>query len=138
MDRLIDKLILRPEHWGKMLADVKERSMEEACGLVGGKDHTSMAVFPVTNLLHSPTRYRMDPEEQLRVFNQLDENQWELLAIYHSHPNGPPGPSPIDIAEAMYPGVIYLIWFRQSSQWECRGYLIENDVVIKVPIVVSS
>ena len=120
-----------------MLADVNERAMEEACGLVGGKDQTSTAVFPVINILHSPTRYRMDPEEQLRVFNQLDENQWELLAIYHSHPNGPPGPSPIDVAEAMYPGVIYLIWFRQSSQWECRGYLIENGVVDQVQIVVS-
>jgi proteasome lid subunit RPN8/RPN11 len=133
----MDKLILRPEHWGQMLADVTKRDMEEACGLVGGQDNTSMGVFPATNILHSRTRYRLDPEEQLRIFNQLDENEWELLAIYHSHLNGPPGPSPIDVAEAMYPGVVYLIWFRLEGNWDCRGYLIEKGVVEQVPIFVS-
>ena len=119
-----------------MLADVSKRIMEEACGLVGGMDHTSTAVYPIANILHSPSRYRMDPEEQLRVFNHLDENQWELLAIYHSHLNGPAGPSHIDIVEAMYPGVVHLIWFRHNNQWECRGYLIEKMAVEQVPILI--
>ena len=134
MDRLIEKLILRPDHWGIMLADVNGRTKEEACGLVGGKDHTSKAVFPVTNILHSRSRYRMDPEEQLKIFNRLDENQWELLAIYHSHLQGPSCPSSIDIIEAMYPGVIYLIWSRLGSEWDCQGYLIDKEIVKQVPI----
>ena len=121
-----------------MLTDVIGRTTEEACGLIVGVDYTSMEVFPVTNVLHSRSRYRMDPEEQLKIFNQLDENQWDLLAIYHSHLNGPPGPSPIDIAEAMYPGVIHLIWFRLNSNWDCRGYLIEKEDAEQVPIIVSS
>lgn len=119
-----------------MLADVNGRTMEEACGLVGGKDYTSMAVFPVTNILHSRSRYRMDPEEQIKIFNQLDENQWELLAIYHSHLQGRGDPSSIDIAEAMYPGVIYIIWFRLNTLWECKGYLIDKNIVNQVPILI--
>jgi proteasome lid subunit RPN8/RPN11 len=136
MDRLIDKLILRSEHWRKMLAHISGRATEESCGLIGGRDGTSLGVFPVTNVFHSLTRYLMDPEEQLKVFNQLEENQWELLAIYHSHLNGLPGPSSIDIAEAMYPGVIHLIWFRFKGNWDCRGFLIENKLVKQVPIIV--
>ena len=136
MDQLTEKLILQADHWRIMLADVNGRTMEEACGLVGGKDQISRGVFPVTNILHSRSRYRMEPEEQLKIFNQLNENQWELLAIYHSHLNGPPSPSPIDIAEAMYPGVIYLIWFRLNNNWDCRGYLIEKEVVKQALIFV--
>jgi proteasome lid subunit RPN8/RPN11 len=33
----------------------------------------------------------------------------ELLAIYHSHPQGPEGPSETDIAMATYPEATYII-----------------------------
>jgi proteasome lid subunit RPN8/RPN11 len=134
MDGIINKLYLRRSHWQLMQADIQERNLEEACGLIAGVDQTSLAVYPITNILHSPVRYRMDPEQQLEYFNQIDENQWELLAIYHSHLHGPPGPSQIDIAEATYPGVIYLIWSPMRGEWDCQGYLIENGQVDQVPI----
>jgi proteasome lid subunit RPN8/RPN11 len=134
MDSLGRKLNLRRIHWQMMLDDITERKSEEACGLVAGVDQTSLEVFPVTNILHSPVRYRMDPEQQLKCFNQIDENQWDLLAIYHSHPQGLHGPSPIDIADASYPGVIHLIWSQFNGKWNCRGYLIDKGLVEKVKI----
>ena len=134
MDSLGTMLKLRRIHWQMMLDDITERDLEEACGLVAGVDQTSLEVFPVTNILHSPVRYRMDPEQQLKYFNQIDKNQWDLLAIYHSHPQGLDGPSPIDIAEASYPGVIYLIWSQINGEWNCQGFLIEKGLVEKVEI----
>ena len=100
--------------------------------MVAGVDQISYEVFPVTNILHSPVRYQMDPEQQLECLNQIDENQWDLQAIYHSHPPGLNEPSPIDIAEASYPGVIHLIWSQTNGEWNCQGYLIEKGVVNKV------
>ena len=117
-----------------MLADINQRRLEEACGLVAGVDQTSYAVYPVTNILHSPIRYRMDPEQQLSYFNQIDDNQWQLLAIYHSHLQGSRSPSQIDVAEAAYPGVIYLIWSHTNGEWNCHGYLIEEGRVDQVPV----
>ncbi len=134
MDSLADKLCLRRSHWQLMRADINRRNMEEACGLVAGTDQTSLAVYPVTNILHSPVRYRMDPEQQLECFNLIDENQWQLLAIYHSHLHGPREPSQVDIAEATYPEVIYLIWSPVNGEWDCEGYLIENGRIEEVPI----
>jgi proteasome lid subunit RPN8/RPN11 len=136
MDSLEDKLYLNKIHWQFMLDDINQRSMEEACGLVAGVDQTSYAVYPVMNILHSPVRYRMDPEQQLKFFNQIDENLWQLLAIYHSHLQGPPGPSQIDVAEAAYPGVIYLIWSPTNGEWGCQGYLIEKGRVDQIPIYI--
>ena len=134
MDSLGTTLNLRRIHWQMMLDDITERDLEEACGLVAGVDQTSFEVFPVTNMLHSPVRYRMDPEQQLKYFNQIEKNHWDLLAIYHSHPQGLERLSAIDIAEASYQGVIYLIWSQTNGEWNCKGYLIEKELVEKVEI----
>ena len=129
------KLFLHEEHWDLMQADILSRNIEEACGIVAGVDGTSCAVFPVTNVLHSPVRYLMDPEEQLQVFHQIEVQDWQLLGIYHSHFQGPEGPSPIDIAEAYYPEAVNLIWSHTSGEWICRGFMIEGGQVTQVPVV---
>jgi proteasome lid subunit RPN8/RPN11 len=127
-------LYLLKAHWQTMFDEVSRLDKEETCGIVAGVNRTSRAVYPVTNILHSPVKYRMDPEQQLVVFNQIDEKRWELLAIFHSHLQGPPEPSRTDVAEAAYPGVIHLIWSPSSQGWACRGYLIEKGSVSEVPI----
>lgn len=117
-----------------MRADVAARDPNEACGLVAGKNRRSLAVIPITNILHSPVLYRMDPHEQLEAFNLLDEKGWDLLAIYHSHPQGPQGPSATDIQEAYYPDSVYLIWWREAGQWRCRGFIIKGQQVFETPL----
>ena len=134
MDNIEDKLFLQEDHWELMLVDILERSFEEACGLVAGADQTSCAVFPVANVLHSPVRFRMDPEQQLKYLNQIDDKNWRLQAIYHSHLQGPEQPSAVDISEANYPGVINLIWSQTSGKWDCLGFLIEKGFVKRVPV----
>jgi len=128
------KLYLRKVHWKEMFLDIQERHSEEACGMIAGVVETSCAVFPVTNILHSPARFLMDPEEQLKVFNYIEEQKWDLLAIYHSHLRGPASPSPIDIVEANYPEALSLIWSNLSGDWVCQGYLIADGRVTPVPI----
>lgn len=95
---------------------------EEACGLVGGLDGEARAVLAITNQLHSLVRFRMDPAEQLRAFQSLESAGLELIAIFHSHPNGPPTPSPTDVAEFAYPGVLALILTPGSTGWEVRAF----------------
>jgi len=132
---MINKLYLREEHWNAMLADILERLSEEACGIVAGIGGTSSAVFPVTNVLHSPVRYLMDPEEQLAVFNQIEDQDWQLLAIYHSHLQGLERPSPTDVNEAYYPELVNLIWSNTIGEWNCRGFSIQKGQVASIPVV---
>jgi len=135
-DLRIQGLIITEEQWYRMLTDVQERVPEEACGLLAGKSGVVHYVTSVTNILHSSIRYRMAPEEQLVVFNKIDEQNLELIAIYHSHPNGPSELSETDLNEAYYPNTIQLIWFRQGTEWGCRGFIIVSDQVIEVPLKV--
>lgn len=136
----LPRIRLAASHWGQMLADVASRYPEEACGLVAGRAGRSMEVIPVTNILRSPVRYRMAPQEQLEAFERIEARGLELLAIYHSHPHGPDHPSNTDIDEAYYPEAVTLIWFPVSSPldprsgWDCKAFRIREKSVSELRI----
>ncbi|OGO33940.1 MAG: hypothetical protein A2Z16_03555 [Chloroflexi bacterium RBG_16_54_18] len=117
-----------------MRRDVESHKPEEACGMligrINGFDAITIHTIPVTNTLHSPTRFRMDGREQVDVFNQMENEDLDLVGIYHSHPQGPPGPSEIDVREAYYPNVVHLIWSRTGGIWNCAGYSINGGQVL--------
>jgi len=127
-------ILLNKEHRYTMQDDVQKRYPEEACGLLIGKAERVFAVVPVTNVLHSRVRYRMDPHEQLRVFKTLEENDWHLTAIYHSHPDGPDTPSQTDIDECYYPDAVQIIWFKKNNDWQCKGFYIQSGAITDIPI----
>jgi len=102
---------------------------EEGCGFVIGKGLVPIEALPVTNRLHSPVRFEMEPTEQLKAMLWAEENGMDIVAIYHSHPMGPSVPSPTDLAEFAYPGVVSLILSRQQhgEPWELRAFQIRNQ-----------
>jgi proteasome lid subunit RPN8/RPN11 len=73
----------------------------------------------------------MEPREQLRAFLDIETAGLMLCAIYHSHPAGPDHPSPMDLVEFAYPGVLYLIWAPEqpgpSPIWNARAFIIDKD-----------
>jgi len=117
-------LYLKPIHLEEMRTWVSACDPEEACGLLAGRNRQVFQVIGVENELHSRWRYRMEPHQQLRAFQRFEEQGWELQGIFHSHPAGPPDPSPSDIAEAYYPEAIHLIWSPISGEWHCRAFTI--------------
>jgi proteasome lid subunit RPN8/RPN11 len=129
-------LLLARDHWEQMENDVRAKAPEEACGFVAGKDDRSMLVIPVTNSLHSRVRFRMEPKEQLTAFTLVEERQLDILAIYHSHPEGINRPSRTDYDELTFPGIIYLIWFEEHGRWDCKGYLMMgSEEADEVPLI---
>jgi proteasome lid subunit RPN8/RPN11 len=113
-------------HWEEMRAHVTAEAPLEACGLLAGSEGTSQAVFRIQNELASSTHFRMQSKEQLKAFLAIEGAGWQLQAIYHSHPEGPPRPSQTDVAEALYPGIVHLIWSAQESEWNCAAFLLDG------------
>ncbi len=131
-------LYLQAAHHQQIQAQLTAELPNEACGLLGGLDDRSLQVFPITNELHSPTRYRMAPAEQLAAMLAIEEeNNWDLLAIYHSHPNGPAVPSITDIQQAYYPEVIYLIYSPVNEGWQCRAFIIDKKQVREIDLEIT-
>lgn len=100
---------------------------EEACGLLGGQGETVSVVIPVTNSLHSPVRFRMDPAELLRALEWLDTEGLDLVGIFHSHPHGPATPSEIDLQEFAYPESLMLIVSSVGKAWQLRVFEINIE-----------
>lgn len=125
---------IRRDHYQTMLQRVQGQLPEEACGLLAGLNNTSMWVYPIENELHSSTRFRMEPQEQLNALLDIDLKGWDLLAIYHSHPRGPELPSETDILEHFYPDTLCLIWSGGESGWTCRAYQIQNGALAHIEI----
>ena len=131
-------LYLHPQHWAQMEADVRLKTPEEACGFVAGEGNRARLVIPVTNILHSPFRFRMEPQEQLSAFLLAEDKGLDILAVYHSHPQGIYQPSVTDREELTYPDIIYLIWFEQGTHWQCLGYLLDSKREIReVSVTIS-
>ena len=106
---MLSEIILTPENLDQITLHIESCLPEEACGLVGGIKQKANLVIPVENELHSQVRFRMAPLAQLQGFDQIETFGWELLAIFHSHPQGPEAPSPTDVAEFFYPGTAVII-----------------------------
>lgn len=132
----IDALHLRAEHWQQIAGHLSACLPEEACGLIAGSGDTTDLVIPVENRLHSAARFQMDPQEQWQAFRAIEEHGYNLLAIYHSHPQGPQEPSETDLEEFAYPGVISIICVPSDGSWWARAYFSEhggyNEVTLSV------
>jgi proteasome lid subunit RPN8/RPN11 len=112
----------------------------EACGIVAGdrspfEGGAALRFYPMKNAEQSPYRYRIDPEEQLRVMLEIDDRDEVVWAIFHSHTGSPAEPSPTDRRLAFYPGAVYLIAsLRDPHQPEIRGWTIGDDTVREVDL----
>jgi len=109
----------------------------EACGLVAGKEGVAVRVIPMRNADVSPATYRLDPQEQFRVFEDLDAEGQDVWGIFHSHTHSEAYPSATDRRQALYPEAHYLILTLQDrSAPRLRGFRIldgevtEEDVMI--------
>jgi [CysO sulfur-carrier protein]-S-L-cysteine hydrolase len=129
------KLFLTFAQRRKMELHIQACLPEEACGLAGGRGQRLEMILPVTNRLHSPVRFEMEPVEMLQAFERFEATGMELAAIFHSHPKGPPVPSETDLASFFYPGVAYLIWAPEGVEWQVRGFIIENARVTELEFV---
>jgi proteasome lid subunit RPN8/RPN11 len=81
----------------------------ECCGVVASAAGVPVKVFAMTNVDASPVTYRLDGREQLRVFDDIDEQGWDLWAIYHSHTHSEAYPSETDLRLAFYPEARYIL-----------------------------
>jgi proteasome lid subunit RPN8/RPN11 len=100
----------------------------ECCGLIAAAAGTPVKVFPMTNVDASPVTYRLDGKEQLRTFDEMDQQGWDLWAIYHSHTHSEAYPSETDRKLAFYPDSRYILLSLQDrEQPVLRSFFIDQD-----------
>jgi proteasome lid subunit RPN8/RPN11 len=81
----------------------------ECCGMIAGVGGDATRVLQASNSEGSPFMYVMDPREQLRIMDDIEDAGEDLLAIYHSHTRSAAYPSRTDVELAFFPDTLYLI-----------------------------
>jgi proteasome lid subunit RPN8/RPN11 len=115
----------------QMVAQARADAPLETCGLLAGGDECALRILPVPNVLRSPVQYRMGGQGFADAMIACD---FQPLAIYHSHPAGPPIPSPTDIAEAFYPDSVYIIISLAQEPPSVCAFRIIGGVVTEVEL----
>jgi [CysO sulfur-carrier protein]-S-L-cysteine hydrolase len=121
----------------QIVAQARDEAPNECCGIVGARDGEAVTLYPVRNAAASPLRYEMDPRDQLRVFEALDEAALDVGAIYHSHTRSAPEPSQTDINLAFYPDALYLIVGVAGEEDDVRAWRIVDGQVSAAPLEVE-
>ena len=105
-----------------MLAHAHSEYPNECCGLLAGKEGQVTHHYKITNIIamedagianfddekvahlkhlspgkRAEVAFVMDAREMSLAIKDMRSHQIELQVIYHSHPHGPPYPSPTDI-----------------------------------------
>jgi [CysO sulfur-carrier protein]-S-L-cysteine hydrolase len=99
-----------------MVEHAEKESPFECCGILGGKNHTVEKAFKLQNAEKSPIRYSMAPQDQLKVFEEMEKESIDMIAVYHSHPHTIPFPSETDVKFAFYPEVASIIISLKEEQ----------------------
>ncbi|MDP9101697.1 MAG: M67 family metallopeptidase [Actinomycetota bacterium] len=118
-----------------MVAHARRDHPDEACGVIAGRDGVATRLVEMANAERSPTFYRFDAKEQLRVWREMDDADEVPFVIYHSHTATEAAPSRTDISLASEPGAHYLlISTRDPEQAEVRAFRIVDGVVTEEPL----
>ena len=112
-----------------MIEHARKESPLECCGILSGKEGIVLKVFALKNAEESPVRYSIFPQEQLRVFEEMEKESMEMVAIYHSHPRTIPFPSETDVKMAFYPEVTTIIISLKEEDPVVKAFQITKEAI---------
>ena len=137
-------LTIAREHLDAMIAHARKDHPDEACGVVVGPEGSDAAtrLVRMTNAERSPTFFRFDPAEQLRLYQELDAAGAEIVVVYHSHTATEAYPSRTDISLAAEPQAHYVLVSTAESPdgdgpVSVRSYRILDGTVTEEDIEVT-
>ncbi len=105
----------------------------EIVGMLIGKNNCIAQILPLQNIANLPeTEFVADPEGVLYALKHLRTQDLELLAFYHSHPNGPAKPSRTDVLEAKWDVPMLILDAKHNI---IRAWQLETELEIQLAIV---
>jgi proteasome lid subunit RPN8/RPN11 len=125
-----------------ILQQSRDEYPDEACGVILGPVGSGSAqrLKPMVNAAHSPTFYEFDPRDLLALYREVDDNDEEIVVIYHSHTDTEAYPSRTDIAYAGEPGAHYVLVSTREEiapEVEFRSFRIVDGEVTEEAVSIT-
>ncbi len=95
---------------------------------------------PMTNAERSPTFYRLDSDEQFKVWREMDDRDEEPVVVYHSHTSTEAYPSRTDVSYASEPNAHYVLVSTRDADglgdFQFRSFRIVEGEITEEPVTV--
>src|SRR5215212_11531560 len=118
-----------------MVAHGLEERPFEACGVLAGSGGTVTQAHRARNAAGlSGVRYEIDGRDFVRINNAIDDDDLDLVGIYHSHPFTRAYPSATDLAQA-WEGLVYVIVsLRDFLRPKVKAFTVADGAVSEVVV----
>lgn len=114
----------------QMVAHARAGLPNEACGVIAGRDGAPAKIYLTANAEQSPYRYNIDPRELKVIYDEMDEQGWEMLVVFHSHVATEAYPSRTDVRLAVwFPEAHYVIISLAEDEPSIRSFRIVDGEV---------
>ena len=125
-----------------IIAQSRAEYPDECCGVILGPTGSDKAarLKPMINAAHSPTFYEFDSKDLLALYLEIDDNDEEIVVIYHSHTETEARPSRTDIAYASEPLAHYVLVSTREEiapAIEFRSFRIIDGVVTEEEVSIT-
>lgn len=125
------KIILKQSD-KKILAQYSENQKpNEACAILFGKGDEVLDIFLTDNIEESPINFTISNEQLIEAYKIAEDQNVEIVGIFHSHPNSDAFPSNTDKKFMQSNPVVWIIYSGINKNF--KAHILESDS-IEIPI----
>ena len=123
------------EVYEAMIAHAQDGRPFEACGVLAGSGGIVTEVHRARNAADLyGVRYEIDGRDFLKINQAIDDDDLDLIGIYHSRPFTRAYPSATDLAQA-WEGLVYaIVSLRDFRQPAVKAFTVQDGAVSEQPI----
>lgn len=123
----------------KLLTLAQQEPDKETYGFIGAKNDAADTVYPIISTTKDKQRnFEISPDQKINAMKKISDNEESLFAIYHSHLRASSEPSLIDIKNASFSDVLYLIIsLNTKGVLEMKGFYIEDQQAKNIDLIYS-
>jgi proteasome lid subunit RPN8/RPN11 len=118
---------IRQEAFDRLVAHALEERPNECCGLLIGTPDLVHDTVRARNLHKSPTRFQVEPADHFAAIRKARAAGLQVVGAYHSHPNGPSGPSETDRLRLNDPTQVHVIVSLAHGTRTVRAFRFSGD-----------
>jgi len=127
----LHKIILKQSD-KKILAQYSENQKpNEACAILFGKGDEVLDIFLTDNIEESPINFTISNEQLIEAYKIAEDQNVEIVGIFHSHPNSDAFPSNTDKKFMQSNPVAWIIYSGINKNF--KAHILESDS-IEIPI----
>ena len=127
----MQKIILKQSDKKILVQHSESQKPNEACAILFGKEDEVLDIFFTDNIEESPINFTISNEQLIEAYKIAEDQNVEIVGIFHSHPNSDAFPSNTDKKFMQSNPVAWIIYSGINKNF--KAHILESDS-IEIPI----